>query len=133
MAEARFPFPNRRVANDPDAPSRRELHGRACRLAENRRRRAEWFGDSIYGEPAWEMLLELYVSEGQTRSPVSRLAKRSGVAKATALRWLDYLQSKRLIDRDSHPTDARISYVQLTDLGRQKLEAYLCEAVIPLE
>jgi DNA-binding MarR family transcriptional regulator len=79
------------------------------------------------------MLLELFISEGQTRNPVSRLAKRSGVPKATALRWLDYLQAERLIDRDKHPTDARVSYVHLTDLGRRKIEAYLSETIVPLE
>lgn len=81
----------------------------------------------MFGEPAWEMLLALYVAEGGPRQTVSCLAKLSGAPKATALRWMDYLSQAKLIRRDLHPTDKRVVFVELTDHGRSRVEAYLSE------
>ena len=83
----------------------------------------------MFGEPAWEMLLLLYVTSGASRQTVSRLAQLSGASKATALRWMDYLSDRGLIARCPHPNDARTAFVNLTDQGREMLEAYLKEAV----
>jgi DNA-binding MarR family transcriptional regulator len=83
----------------------------------------------MFGEPAWEMLLHLYSMAGAARQSMSRLAQLSGSSKATSLRWIDYLLDRGLVSRQPHPTDLRTAFVELTDKGREKLEAYLADTI----
>jgi DNA-binding MarR family transcriptional regulator len=102
---------------------------RACarRLYQERQRRADHFGAQMFGEPAWEMLLILYLEEGGERQSQTRLADLSGAARSTAMRWIDYLVRKGLAHREDHPTDKRRNFIALSDKGRQLLELYLSE------
>ena len=53
----------------------------------SRRMRNEVFGDNLFGEPAWDMLLDLYASHlEQKRVSVSSLQIASAVPGTTALR-----------------------------------------------
>lgn len=113
--------PGSRVTNE------QLLAARARQILEARQRRTRVFGRAMFGEPAWEMLLLLYVSESGPRQTVTRLAERSGASKGTALRWLDYLLHQNLVRREPHPTDRRAAFVELTDKGRAALEKYLSE------
>jgi DNA-binding MarR family transcriptional regulator len=95
-----------------------------------RRRRNKVFNKSMFGEPAWDMLLILYadMAEGPHHS-VSRLSALSGAPPTTALRWLDYLEKERLVVREPNPTDRRSDFVELTDKGQATMERYLCETL----
>jgi DNA-binding MarR family transcriptional regulator len=104
-----------------------ELVRKARQILQARQRRAEWFGKAIFGEPAWEMLLLLYATTGARRQTASRLADLAPASKATALRWLDYLVDHDLVERQAHPTDKRVTFVELTGKGREMLEGYLVE------
>lgn len=109
------------------ASSPAKLLARARRILEVRRKRVERFGRAMFGEPAWEILLLLYVSQGSARFTASRLARVAGYSKATAIRWMDYLEKERLIRRRPHPTDQRSLFVELTDQGTGSLELYLTD------
>ena len=91
----------------------------------SRKRRAEHFGPALFSEYAWDMLLVLYIyGDRGERLSVSRLAEFSDAPLTTAIRWLDYLESQRLIVRLQCPTDRRKFFVNLTDKGRTTLENY---------
>jgi len=107
---------------DPDA-----LRERAVRIRQDRRRRSAIFGPEMFGEPAWEMLLLLYLEDGRERQTQARLAELSGASRSTAWRWIEYLEHNAFIWRETHPTDKRKIFVQLTNLGRERLELYLSE------
>jgi DNA-binding MarR family transcriptional regulator len=77
----------------------------------------------MFGEPAWEMLLLLYALP--SRQTITRLAELASASKSTAIRWIDYLESQRLIVREVHPTDNRAVFVDLTDKGREAIRLYL--------
>jgi DNA-binding MarR family transcriptional regulator len=97
----------------------------------NRARRGRVFSNVMFGEAAWNMLLALYVTDqsGQ-RHTVSGLANLSGSPTTTALRWLDFLETKEgLVTRKPNPTDRRIYDVELTDKARQALDAYFSEVI----
>jgi DNA-binding MarR family transcriptional regulator len=97
----------------------------------NRRRRVQLFGAPIFGEPAWDMLLTLYITEPTTRrQTLGRLVAFSGVSMTTALRWLDRLVADGLIQREDHPTDARTFFISLSEAGRDRLDAYFSETHI---
>lgn len=111
-------------------PTREEqLSLRAREILALRQKRTELFGPSMFGEPAWEMLLQLYSMTGTARQSMSRLAQLSGTSKATALRWIDYLLDRGLVSRQPHPNDLRTFFVELTGKGREKLEAYLADTM----
>jgi DNA-binding MarR family transcriptional regulator len=97
---------------------------------ENRRRRAAAFGQSMFGEPAWDMLLVLYIVDmsGQ-RQTMGSLFQLSGHPASTAKRWLDYLEAHRLVQMERHPTDRRTAFVSLTGEARRSLDLYFSETV----
>jgi predicted transcriptional regulator len=107
------------------------LQRHAREILANRKRRHDIFGRAIFGEPAWEMLLLLYVAEAGRRQTISRLAELAGASKSTGLRWVDYLEGQGLIRRESHPTDKRAAFVELTDKGKDALELYLSDTLPP--
>ena len=99
----------------------------ARKIYERRQRRIASFGSQMFGEPAWEMLLLLYLGEGCERQSQTGLADLSGAARSTAMRWIDHLVRRGLANREDHPTDKRRNFISLSEKGRQLLELYLSE------
>ena len=110
------------------SPARPADRTRLVRLARRtffaRRARDHFVGGAMFGEPAWDMLLALYFTEGTDRQTISSLSVHSAVPATTALRWIDHLVAKRLIHRTPHMTDRRITYLEISDKGREGLDAY---------
>jgi hypothetical protein len=91
----------------------------------SRRLRNDVFGENLFGEPAWDMLLDLYASHlEQKRVSVSSLQIASAVPGTTALRWMTRLEAKGLIKRHSDPFDARRVFVELSAEGLLLMERY---------
>lgn len=93
----------------------------------NRRSRAEHFHHhDIFGEPAWDMLLDLYVHQVR-RQRVSKksAAIGSNVAPTTALRWMNALKEENLIKYEDDQFDHRRKFVYLTKLGFSTMTKYL--------
>lgn len=113
-----------------DDTSRAALVARAREEFGNRRRRRAIFEPSMFGEPAWDMLLALYILDvsGQ-RQATGALMQFSGAPITTARRWLDYLVGNGLVLKSHHPTDQRVMFVSLTDKGRKALDMYYSETV----
>jgi DNA-binding MarR family transcriptional regulator len=100
-------------------------------IIEDRRRRAEIFNPSMFGEPAWELLLTLFVMDQRgPRLTIGRLAQVARTKLTTALRWLDYLEDQDLVRRELHPNDARTAFIELTDKARDSLRLYLSGTLI---
>ncbi len=87
-----------------------------------RRRREQLFGAHLFSDPAWDMLLDLYVAQQTGRNvSVSSACLASGVPLTTALRWLRRLEHEGLVARDADQTDARRTHVRLTDRAVSRL------------
>lgn len=108
---------------------------RARIVLESRRRRFRYFKRSMFGEPAWDMLLVLYITEPtEGRQSISRLAELVETPISTTARWIDYLERERLVEREPHPTDKRAIYIRLVAKGRDLLDAYLSgQPWVPVE
>ena len=62
----------------------------ARRAYQARRKRDDHFPGEIFGEPAWDMLLDLYVAFVSERDiNVTSVCLGSHVPNSTALRWLE--------------------------------------------
>ncbi len=107
---------------------------RTDRLAEalykDRRKRSSFFDDDLFAEPAWDILLDLYVNElrGKTVSVTSSCIA-AAVPATTGLRWLTMLEQRGLLVRTASIEDARRTWVQLTDMAREKMTKYISETI----
>lgn len=91
-----------------------------------RRRRADVLGSDLTGDPAWDILLEIYLSL-HSNKPLSITAAShlSGVAPTTSLRWIDLLSVRGLIDRNPDRHDKRRTWLTLTEKGVNVVEHIL--------
>ncbi|MBN8831333.1 MAG: hypothetical protein J0G94_12100 [Sphingomonadales bacterium] len=77
----------------------------------SRRHRERFFEKKIFGEPAWDMLLELYASEmNDEKISTSNLILSSSSPSSTALRWIKHLEDAGLVTKKSSPLDGRVQY-----------------------
>lgn len=92
----------------------------------SRRLRGRSFGsEDLFGEPAWDMLLDLYIADFDHRAiSVSSLCIAANVPTSTAMRWILLLQSRGLVERRGDDADKRRVYVHLTDAAKSALDRH---------
>ena len=81
--------------------------------------------DGLFGEPAWDMLLELFIAhcEGAT-VPTGALGIGSGLSSSSAQRLVQRLIDARLISSAPDPDDRRRHFVSLSPEIAHRLTAY---------
>ena len=91
---------------------RSKLISRAHVILDERKRRSTILSKSMLGEPAWDLLLNLYTARDMALT-VRQLVALVDVPKTTLLRWIAYLEEKRLITRCADENDRRLSWICL--------------------
>ena len=87
-------------------------------LYAERRRRDRTFPTDIFGEPSWDILLDLFVARGEGRRvPTTSACIGAHVPPTTALRWLRLLEGQGLIEREEDERDGRRTFVRLSTKG----------------
>jgi predicted transcriptional regulator len=110
---------------------RLEIEGRYLRRAKlvysARRRRDSAAGiGGLFGEPAWDILLDVFIArKSQREIQVSSVCIEAGVPSTTILRWLTRLELEGLIYRAPDNVDGRRRYVRLTDAGEAMMHRVL--------
>lgn len=99
----------------------------ALSLYELRRKRDAASGrKSLFGEPGWDILLDLFIAECRKKDvQVSSVCLDTGVPSTTLLRWIARLEGEGLVYRLADNADARRRYVRLTDDGRTMMNTVL--------
>ena len=100
----------------------------ALRLYQERRTRLQSFSQpfAIFGEPGWDILLEIYLADTVGKSMcVGTVCFAADVAQTTGLRWLAKLERIGLVSRNDDPKDGRRGLVKLSARGRREMERYL--------
>lgn len=92
-----------------------------------RRSRARFFeADGLFGEPAWDMLLDLFIAGREGKAlPVTSACIGAAVPVTTALRWLGLLEQRGLVVRQADRHDARRALVCLSAEATDRMERYL--------
>ena len=94
----------------------------AAVLYRDRRRRDQIFGDGLFGEPSWDIMLDLYRAyERDERVSVTSACIAAACPSTTALRHLARLECAGLIERYPDTTDTRRVFVRLSELGRDRM------------
>ena len=114
---------NNLVPPDRDDPLLGEM---ALQLYRDRRRRAEVFGaENLFREPAWDILLDLYIAaHNGTEVSVTSACVGAAVPETTALRWLKVLEDANLVERERDNRDHRRILVQITKDGFTKMSEF---------
>lgn len=97
---------------------------------EDRRRRTKIFrSEELFGEPAWDILLDLFIAAKERRRvSVTSACIGSAVPSTTALRWIAILEKQGLLVREADPGDARRVYVKLSARGYAAMLEYFASA-----
>jgi hypothetical protein len=103
-----------------------QLLSAARRWAAARRVRDEVFGSTLFLNPGWNILLELFIAGEEGRNVTIKSAcVAAGVPQSTALRHIAHLIEVRLAVRAQHPSDARSAYLKLSDGGRVRMVSFI--------
>lgn len=107
-------------------PNRRHL-ALARQTYALRRKRASIFGSpELFGEPAWDILLDLFIAHAEGKSvSVSSACIGSAAPATTGLRWLGVLADEGLVVRENDADDNRRVLVRLTHTGITAMEQFL--------
>lgn len=96
------------------------------RLIRLRRDRDRHFPAEIFADPAWDMLLDLTAARMEgVDVPVSSLCVAAAVPTTTALRWIRTLSEAGMLQRRIDTSDARRSFVTLSDAAHAGIVAWL--------
>lgn len=87
-----------------------------------RRARSKNLPGEIFGEPAWDILLDLFVARLEGRSiSVTSACIAADVPSTTALRWVGILESRGLVSKKKSKVDNRVQELTLTDKSLQAM------------
>lgn len=102
------------------------------RLIAERRQRERYFDAALFGEPAWDILLDLALATAEDRKVyVTSCCIASGAPWTTGLRYIALLTDAGLVERQPDPGDGRRCYLSLTETGRDAMDAYLAQTASP--
>jgi hypothetical protein len=98
-----------------------------------RRKRAAIFGNpELFGEPAWDILLDLYIAHADGKPvSVSSACIGSAAPPTTGLRWLGVLAEEGLVVRENYADDHRRVLVRLTRAGITAMERFFDAVISP--
>jgi DNA-binding MarR family transcriptional regulator len=112
---------------EPDSPEAGQtLRAVAERLYAERRRREEYFPPALFGEPAWDLLLALFIAREDGRNvSLSEAYDAAKVEPGQGPTLIEKLIAAGLVTRSHNRRNA----VLLTDRGMDRLSDYLADLV----
>jgi DNA-binding MarR family transcriptional regulator len=100
----------------------------------NRQARARFLDPELFGDPAWDMLLDLTAAHGEgARVSVTSLCIAAGVPATTALRWLTQMVESGIFLRLPDPADRRRAFIALSERALAAMAGYFASLRTPLE
>ncbi len=100
----------------------------------NRQARARFFDPALFGDPAWDMLLDLAAAHGEgTQVSVTSLCIAAGVPATTALRWLTQMVESGIFMRVPDSADRRRAFIALSDTAIAAMAGYFASLRAPVE
>jgi DNA-binding MarR family transcriptional regulator len=102
------------------------LSALAQALLDHRHARKRYLPASLFHEPAWEILLSLFVAhEKGVALNVKHLVSLIDAPVTTSQRWIDQLVHMKLLRRVVDPNDRRRLEISLSEQGADAMRRYL--------
>lgn len=99
----------------------------------NRQARGRFFDSALFGDPAWDMLLDLTAAHGEgAQVSVTSLCIAAGVPATTALRWLTQMVESGIFVRVPDAADKRRAFIALSDKALAAMSGYFANLRMPL-
>ena len=111
-----------RQASPPCSGAENVLRARAESILRVRQARERLLGRAVMGEPAFDLLLCLYIRSEHKETSLASLARPARIPYSSALRWIHYLSDKGLVECTESKVDRRVTSVELTASGRAILD-----------
>jgi DNA-binding MarR family transcriptional regulator len=88
-----------------------------------RRARDDLFGSTLFAEPAWDILLELFAAQlGGRRMSLRDIAVAIKVPESIAARWIAALADRGLVSSRIDLDQPALSWIGLTDKGAAQMK-----------
>ena len=111
-------------ADKPALPDPRHVR----QVIRQRQARMRFFDGALFGDPAWDMLLDLTASRAEHQAvSVTSLCIASGVPATTALRWVKQMVDVGLFERTEDESDKRRAFIALSDKAADAMAQYFAE------
>lgn len=102
----------------------------ARRYLKLRRDRERLFDPALFADPAWDLLLDLFVADIEERKvSITSACIAAAVPASTALRWIERLEETGLIRRLPDLEDRRRGFVSLSEPARERIGCWLATMV----
>jgi hypothetical protein len=99
----------------------------------NRHARARFFDPELFGDPAWDMLLDLTAAHGEgAQVSVTSLCIAAGVPTTTALRWLTQMVESGIFVRVPDTADRRRAFIALSEKAIAAMSGYFASLRQPV-
>ena len=73
------------------------------------------FGVNLFSDPAWDILLDIYINMNKNIGiSVSNACLSSSAPNTTALRYITDMVNRGVIERTAHPNDRRVFLIHLS-------------------
>jgi len=96
----------------------------------SRQMRANYINGSLLTDPAWDMLLDLFIQKiRRRRVSTSSLCRTTNVPRTTALRWIDVLQAEGLLHRSPVDDDDGPEVVEMTPGAFHQMRRFIEDSV----
>jgi hypothetical protein len=102
----------------------------ASSIYQSRRLRADYFKGSLLLDPAWDMLLDLFIQKVRGRRvSANALCLATNVPRTTALRWIVVLEDEGLLRRSRKDDDPSLELVEITPAAFQQMRCFIEDSV----
>jgi len=102
----------------------------ARQMIAERYRRYHYFDGQLFSDPAWDIMLELFVAGLEEREvAVTNLCVSSNVPDTTVLRWIRTLSQEGIVTRRKDKVDKRRVLVELTRPAAVAMARYVDEQI----
>ena len=114
---------------DPDLSAQGVSAEQISAILRARRHREIVFGDGLFSDPAWDLLLALYESKlASQETTIADICRAASVNGTTALRWITTLEGAELVTRTRDSSDRRQVFLSLSEHGATLMKRYLAKA-----
>jgi hypothetical protein len=102
----------------------------ARQILAGRKQRERFFDPVLFSNPAWDLLLHLYVAtaEGGGMS-VPDYCANSSTPTGVVLRWLDYFRQEDMVGDTTDPERTDQTSIRLSDTTLMEVSAYLTSLI----